>query len=572
MTGPLSLRCHDLSFTYRHSDRPALDGVGLDIRPGRWAVLVGPAGAGKTTLARCLNRSIPHFFPGRLSGEIEIGGRPIASSRVAEMARWVGIVFQDFETQIVSTTCLHEVAFAMENRCVPRETILRRSRSLLERVGLAGFERRDPSTLSGGEKQRLVIASVLALEAPVLVLDEPASDLDSGGRGDLYRVIAEEQASGERRTVVLVEHDLEGIPRVDEGLVITEGTVARRWEGTPEGMAAVSAELRALGVRPPPLSELAARIGLDPAEADQGPAALDRALMREGWRLAPGEGMTSARPGVGGAELLRAEKLVLEYGSTEGASTALDGVDLVIREGEMVALIGANGSGKTTLAHLLAGLMAPTSGRALLRGEDVRGLPARRRALEIGFVFQNPDHQIFETTVLDEVSFGPRNFGLSPAEVATRAESALEVVGLSGLVRHDPFILTKGERQRLALASVLACEPSVIIMDEPTTGLDLNQQHGVMSLLERLNRRGHTILIITHALWMIGTPIERVLVMSRGRVIADGSPGEVLIDEGIMSRAGLRMPDLARLAGIRSVPLLSAEDWIRSLRPPAQGR
>ncbi len=583
MSGGSALEVRGLSFTYRRASRAALRDVALDLESGRWGLLVGPTGAGKTTLVRCLNRSIPYFHPGDLSGVVKAGGEDTSTLRVPDMARRVGVVFQDFEVQLFSTTCLLELAFSMENMCLPPELIRARASELLSLVGLAGFEDRDPSTLSGGEKQRLVIASVLALETPVLVLDEPASDLDSGGREEIYRLIRQQRDSSPDRAVLLVEHDLEGLPMFEGGSLMMEGRIARCWEGGSDStMVALAPELQAAGVRPPPLAALAVELR---RAARAGPGeerpvlprrcltsldaeSLHRALSEGGWDLDPTRSQAPHRASARGREVLRCESLTFVHPSSGGGRRALDGVDLIIREGEMLALIGSNGSGKTTLARHLAGLQLPTTGRVLLKGRDVGTIPARERVREIGFVFQNPDHQIFAATVAEEVAFGPHNLGLVPSEVDRRVASALDVVGLTGSEASDPFSMTKGERQRLALASVLACEPATIIMDEPTTGLDLNQQTAVMSLLERLNRRGHTILIITHALWLVHDPVDRVLVMIDGRIEADAAPGEVLTDDGLLARAGLRMPDLARLARLRGVHLLTLREWGSALKPP----
>jgi energy-coupling factor transport system ATP-binding protein len=572
---PRALDVRGLSFTYRGAARAALRDVDLALPEGRWGLLLGPAGAGKSTLVRCVNRSIPAFFPGELSGGLAVSGLDASQRRPPEMARHVGVVFQDFETQIFSTTCLLEVAFAMENRCLPPDEIGRRAADLLRRVGLGGFEERDPATLSGGEKQRLVIAAVMALEAPLLVLDEPASDLDPEGRAAVYRLI--DSIAGE--SVLLVEHDLEGLPRWGAGTLLREGSVDARWEeGPPSAMVHLADRLSEAGVRPPPLASLVAAlrrkaaVGSPPAppfsperiEAET----LDAALRDAGWRLEASAARPARRVETG-PEMLRCEKLEHVYATRGGARRALDGIDLVIRHAEMIAIIGANGSGKTTLARHLCGLEAPTGGRALLRGEEVRAIPASRRAREVGYVFQNPDHQIFAQTVGDEVAFGPKNLGLEPSRVERQVGAALEVVGLSDRTTMDPFTLTKGERQRLALASVLACEPAAVIMDEPTTGLDLKQQIDVMALLARLNASGHTIVIITHALWLVAPPIRRLLVMKEGRVIADGAPGDLLTDRSLMESAAIRMPDLARLARLRGVDLLTLEAWIGALVPPS---
>jgi len=565
------IEARGLTFTYRNASRAALDDVDMDLSEAEWGLLLGATGAGKSTLIRCLNGAIPRFFPGSLRGTLTVAGRDVRGRGVPEMAGEVGIVYQDFETQIFCTTCLLEVAFAMENRCLPPDRIRARASELLQRVGLAGFEQRDPATLSGGEKQRLVIAAVLALETPLLVLDEPASDLDPGGRSQAYEIVA----SLAGRSVRLGEHALEGRPPAGPITLLSGGRRVARWEGgTAAAMIAGAERLSGAGVRPPPIASLAAALsaahGVPVAPDTLTPEAMHGALERGGWRfLEPAPAESAAR---GGQEILRVEDLSCVYPGPEGGRHALDRVDLTVREGEMLAIIGANGSGKTTLARHLNGLMSPTRGRVLYRGRDVRAIPARQRAREIGFVFQHPDHQIFAATVAAEVAFGPRNIGLPQEVVAERVETSLEVTGLSGSRQEDPFVLTKGERQRLALASILACEPSIIIMDEPTTGLDLRQQASVMDLLHRLQERGHTIVIITHALWLLRPPVGRVLVMIDGRVAADGPPPDVLTDEDLMTRAGLRMPDLARLARLRRTRLVTQESWLAALAPGPEAR
>lgn len=558
-----------LSFTYRNAARPALAEVDLELPAGSRRLLIGPTGAGKSTLVRCLNRVIPRFYPGVQRGTIRLDGFDTAAATVPSLAGRVGIVFQNFESQIFSTSCLAEVAFAMENRRLPPGEIGGKASDLLARVGLAGFERRDPATLSGGEKQRLVIAAVLAQEAPLLVLDEPASDLDPGGRRDIYTLLG----SLPNESVLLVEHDLEGLPFEDGGALLRQGQVTRTWsDGDAGSMIALAGLFESEGVRPPPLaslcSMLAERHGISPAVDRLEPAAFDAALVTGGWRIESPARPASSTVKAPGAPLVVCERLTHAYPDA-GGRDALHQVDLTIRQGEMIALVGANGSGKTTLARHLNGLLAPTSGRVLYRGEDVRAMPATRRAGEIGFVFQDPDHQIFASTVREEAAFGPTNMGLPPELIERRVQEALEAVGLSGALSVDPFTMTKGERQRLALASVLACAPSLIIMDEPTTGLDLGQQLAVMDLLGRLNAAGHTILIITHALWLVREPVSRVLVMIEGSIAADGRPGSLMTDAGLMKKAGLRMHDLASLSARRGLCLLTVQEWVTSLVPPA---
>ncbi|MGH9869257.1 MAG: ABC transporter ATP-binding protein [Candidatus Polarisedimenticolia bacterium] len=562
-----ALSARGLTFTYRQGAHPALSEVDLDLAPGEWGLLLGPTGAGKSTLARILNRTIPRFFPGRLEGTIEVAGRDTRGLTVPAMAQLVGVVFQDFETQIVSTTCLLEVAFAMESRCLPPAETQRRALALLARVGLEGFAGRDPATLSGGEKQRLVIAAVLALEAPLLVLDEPASDLDPAGREAMYALVSRLEG-----TTLLVDHDLEALPVTQRGVLLEGGRVMEAWQG-PANLPRRAARLESSGVRPAPIPRLIADLETRwsdrvPGDLPPDPDAFSRRLRGLGWSLS---GSTPVRPSPPLEEILVCDRVSHVFGEGPSAVRALDDVSLAVRRAERLVIIGANGSGKTTLARHLNGLIAPTGGRVMWMGRDVRSLTARQRAREIGFVFQNPDHQIFAPTLLEEAVFGPLQQGVAPALAREQAGRALAAVGLEALEEADPFTLTKGERQRLAVASALACEPSLIVLDEPTTGLDLRQQRDLMALLDRLQEQGHALVIITHALWLVDDRTHRVALMSRGRLVAVGPPGEVLLDQETMHEAGLRLPDLARLSRAWGAPLMTADRWAASLKPPGAG-
>jgi energy-coupling factor transport system ATP-binding protein len=444
---PPAVRARALGFTYRDAPRPALRGVDFDLAAQAWGLLLGPTGAGKSTLVRALNRTVPRFFPGRLDGTLEVAGRDTGSMTVPAMARLAGVVFQDFETQILSTSCLLDVAFAMESRCLPAADIRRRALELLARVGLPVHAGRDPATLSGGEKQRLVIASVLALEAPLLVLDEPASDLDPSGREAIYALVESLRPGA----VLLVEHDLEGVPPTDAGVLLEQGQVIGRWEGE-SALRARAPELEAAGVRAPPLATLAASLRTRwkdrvPGRLPMTPEGFGAALRQDGWTVTAAGWTGRARRGAEGPELMRCERVTHTYGRGASAVRALDEVSLPVHAGERVVIIGANGSGKTTLARHMAGLDRPDSGRVLWQGRDVRTLEPRERARCIGFVFQNPDHQIFASTVREEVAFGPVQLGFDGGGLRERCERALRTVGLDGREEADPFALTKGERQ-----------------------------------------------------------------------------------------------------------------------------
>jgi energy-coupling factor transporter ATP-binding protein EcfA2 len=525
-----AVRARGLTFTYDKGAAPALDGIDLTLPAGEAAAVVGASGAGKSTLCLTTNSLAPRFVRGRLDGELQVLGVRMGDIPVQEMSGRVGMVLQDFEAQLFSTSAELEVAFGLENLGVPRERMREIVPASLEKVRLAGFEKRDPSTLSGGEKQRLALAAVLAMEPSLLVMDEPTSDLDPQGRREIM-AIARGLAGG-GRTTLIVEHETDELLAADVVFLLEGGRLVA--SGPPAEIFAECERLRAAGVRPPQLAELCSALGLDSVPRDLEEA---QAILREAGRTV--DRLRCLELERRGIEPVEAPTVVSVSGvaySHDGRVDALCGVDLQIARGEFVAVVGVNGSGKTTLVKHFNGLLLPKRGRVEIDGMDTRRTTLSVISQRVGHVFQNPDHQIFCESVADELAFGPRNAGMDAAEIARRSARALTAVRMEGSESADPFALTKGERQRLALASVLVMEPSVIVMDEPTTGLDFTQQEQVMELLVQLNRKGHTIVIVTHSLWLAAQYARRTIVMSEGRIVADGPTRQVMALDGAVER------------------------------------
>jgi len=499
-----------LACTYAGALRPAVRDVDWELPSGALAVVMGATGAGKSTLARCLTRIVPCFLPGEVTGDIDLLGVPVRDRAVGELAGTIGMVFQDFEAQLFSTDVTQEVVFGLEHTSVPAAEMPERIARALAAVGLTGFEGRDPTTLSGGEKQRLAIAGLLALRPPIMIFDEPTTDLDPAGRAEVLQVLARLRAEG--LTLVVIEHDTATAAAADVVLFLREGKVVAR-DAPGRLLGDVDACLAA-GVRPPDVTRLFAALGLpDPPLGIE--AAADR-LRSAGLVPRP----PAFHPPVprARASLLEVRGLCHRY--PDGRDALLD-VSLSIGEGEFVALIGRNGSGKTTLAKHLNGLLAPTAGSVRLRGREVAFLPLEQLAQRVGYVFQDPDHQLFAATVSEEVAFGPRNLGLPRAEVDERVAEALAAVDLHERDA-DPFLLDKGARQRLAVASILALRPDVLVLDEPTTGLDHFEQQRMLELLTRLHAAGRTIVIVTHTPWVIAAHTRRVVLLAEGRLRYDG--------------------------------------------------
>jgi energy-coupling factor transport system ATP-binding protein len=548
-----------VTFTYHGGERPALRGIELGLRPGQTIGIMGASGAGKSTLAKCLNRIVPGFEDGDFRGVVRIGGRAIDGDRVCAVAPRVGMVFQDFESQLFSTNVAHEVAFAMEQVGMPREEIAARIAPALRAVGLAGFDDRDPTSLSGGEKQRLAIASVLALRPGVIVLDEPTSDLDPEGRAEVFALIRRMREQG--LSLAVIEHEAEELRDCDRIVVMREGEIVAD-DAPAEVMTRIDL-LEQCGVHPPDLNRIMQALGIAAhvRSVEEAEEAIRRTLP---YRESAGASPTAqGEDGDACAAMVQVQDLSFSY---PFGPPVLNRVNLEIAAGEFVAIIGQNGSGKTTLAKQIVGLLTPVEGRIMLSGRDRATMRSAETAHAAGYVFQNPDHQIFAATVEDEVAFGPRNFALSREEVERRCEEVLRAVNLVEARGSDPFLLSKGERQRLAVASVLALRPRLLILDEPTTGLDYREQRRMMALVSDLNRAGIAIVMITHTPWLVAEYARRVVLMRKGSVLYDGPVREFFERDELLESSSFRAPEVTLLGRRFGITALRPEELIEALK------
>ena len=558
----LAIEIKNLAFTYRNASEQALKGVVLRQKQGEFVGIMGATGAGKSTLCRCLNGLIPKFVRGKLEGELRILGESLEGKRVAELAQKVGMVFQDFEPQLFSTNVALEVAFGPANFGVPREEMVQRVRSCLEMVGLGGFEDLDPSVLSGGQKQRLAIASILAMAPSILVMDEPTTDLDPLGKQAIFDLMV--RLKDEMATTVLAEHETEFMRQVDRIVILNQGSVVL--EGPPAEILCHSGQLEAYGVRPLETVQLCERLHIE----DRGVTLdeMEALLQHERYHFDPQrykqlQARDQERKRSYGKPVIEVQDLSYAYG---GQANVLEHVSFTIRQGEFVAILGQNGCGKTTLVKHFNGLLHPCAGSVKVYGRDTRTWKMSELGRKVGYVFQNPDHQIFAESVQEEVAFGPRNFGLSEEEVARSVAYALSATGLSGREQEDPFALPKGERQRLAVASVLASEPDIMVLDEPTTGLDYRDQCAVMLLVQQLNAQGHTTIIVTHTMWLVAQYAHRCLIMDAGQIIADEDTRSAFSEEERLRQISLAVPPIVELGNRLGGTTLSADELAACLK------
>ena len=522
----------------------ALDDVSLEVSRGERICVLGANGSGKSTLASVVCGLLaPDEGTVELAGErVCADGRPdLEAYRRAR--RSLGLVFQNPDDQIVTSVVEDDVAFGPENLGLPRDEIAARVARELRRVAMEGYAGADPSRLSGGQRQRVCIAGALAMEPAVLVLDEPGSLLDVRGRAAIMRVMGRLAAAG--TTLIHVTHFMEEALDADRVLVMDHGRILL--EGTPDEVFSHGPELSGLGLEVPFAARLSERLDL-PWTCDE------RQLLCE-LGTAPNSHKTlmEERPDIkhvcklGTVPNLQVEHVTFSYGRGE---RALDDVSFEAPAGSSTAIIGQTGSGKSTLLRLLCGLERPDEGRVVVDGHDTssrRGSKAARRA--VGYVMQHPERQLFAETVEKDVAFGPQNLKLPAAEVERRVSRAIETVGLTARRNDSPFTLSGGQRRLCALAGILAMEPRILVLDEPTAGLDPRGRAMLRRVLARLSERGITLVQVTHSMEDAARS-ERVVALDQSRLVAIGTPREVFSrdNERRLREGGLGIPRSLRVA------------------------
>ncbi len=516
MSKPLVVE--DISFRYRDRPEWAIRQVSFSLEPGEVLLVAGASGCGKTTLARCLNGLIPHSYKGELQGSITLQGRETRTMRLSEVSQVVGTVLQDPERQIVGSSVLTEVAFGPENLGLPREEIQARIDQVLQRLGIAHLKQRETFALSGGEKQKVVLAGVLAMRPSILLLDEPLASLDPASAREalaLFRSLADDGTA-----ILLIEH------RVEDALQVR-----------PDRLLFMrDSQVHYLG----PIKELPAEV--NHREVKLPAPWLIRRLKESGESLPELPPPVSAPPApVPGEPLVAFEDVSFAY--PEG-SLVLHDINLQVRRGDLIAVLGPNGAGKSTLVKHAIGLLKPTRGRVLVQGKDTRSLSVAQIAHTLGYAFQSPAHMLFAPTVRDELAFGPRNLDFSPSTIEAAVTEAVAALNLQGLESYSPLALSFGQQKRTTIASVLAMHSRILILDEPTAGQDYANYTRFMETLcgavgsgaSFLTSRFDATLFITHDLDLAIGYANRVILLGEGRIVADGPPQEALRDPALLER------------------------------------
>lgn len=555
----------NVSFSYPGKP-PVLTDVDLRIGVGEVVALVGPTGCGKSTLLHICAGIIPHYQSGDLKGKVTILGRDTTESSLGAIAAETGVVTQDPENQLFNLFVADEVAWGMENRGMSREEMDKYLDEALAFFKSSHLRDRITYDLSGGEKQRIVLAATYAPRPGLFLLDGPTSQLDPVGSEQVLSDIR--HLASEGNTILVVEEKLDELwSVVDRVVLLHDGGI--RLDIGRELFYEHLDVLQAASIPLPALVELGGQLrrrGVAvpdlPADPD-GAAAVVQRLVPRPPRPVVDEPASSRTL----ETRLKVSGLTFRYPPPR-PTHALRGIDLEFPAGSVVAVIGHNGSGKTTLARCISGDLRPTSGSVEIAGTNVHALSIRRRAGMVGYVFQNPDHQIFKDPVIEDVAFGPLNLGKSKEEALKDSERILKSLNLWEKRDVHPFRLPKGERQRMAIAAVAVMAPPVVIIDEPTTGQDLYESQAIMNLLTAMAReKGQTIVVITHAMELVAAYADLVVALNEGEVIAFGSPRSVFSDEETLRRTFVKPPAVASLGNRLGLvpPPLTLEEAVQGI-------
>ena len=535
----------NFSFQYRAQKRPTLTDINLDIYPGERVLIAGPSGSGKSTLAGCINGLNPFSNPGACTGTLTVDGVDAPHSSIFELSAHVGTVLQDPDGQFIGLTVGEDIAFALENSCTPQDEMHAITRHAAELVGIENHLGYAPHELSGGQKQRVSLAGVMVDQVRILLFDEPLANLDPATGKQAIELIDEIQKKTDT-TVLIIEHRLEDVlwRNVDRIVLVNGGTILA--DLRPDELLSGSL-LAENGIREPLYVTALRYAGVD-LTPDKHPAHVDSLVLDDADTRKLRDWFTARpRPAAQPEREPLLEVKGLCFGYQKGQQTLWD-VSFSIGKGEMVSIVGRNGAGKSTLSKLICGFETPDAGEIFLNGKPLAEENIRRRAQHIGYVMQNPNQMISKTMIYDEVALGLQRSGLTEEQIREKVEATLRVCGLYPFRNWPISALSFGQKKRVTIASVLALDPELILLDEPTAGQDFRHYTDIMEFLRGLNARGVTVVMITHDMHLMLEYTRRALVFCDGQLIADRTAAAVLCDPALVEQAALKETSLYTLA------------------------
>lgn len=511
------LTINNLSFQYKSRSQPAIKHINLSVNPGEVMLIAGSSGCGKTTLMRCINGLIPSAYTGNLEGDVLLFGQSVFDLEMSEISQTVGTVLQDPERQILGTYVLNDVAFGLESLGMPPEKIFPRVDQALEKMGILHLRDRETFGTSGGEKQKIALAGVLAMKPRILLLDEPLASLDPASAIEALQIFR--QLADEGLSVMIVEHRVEDVLSIRPERVVYMDKGEITYDGDREGLMSAVDYTRI---------KLPADIVMERAK-EAPPPKFKPVLVSESENL---------------DVLVEFDKVNFRY--DQDLPVVLNNINLKIHTGDIIAILGHNGSGKTTMVKHALGLLKPTEGHVYLEGKDTQEITVAAAAKSVGYVFQSPTQMLFAPTVNEELSFGPKNLGYDKQTIQESVKWAIDTVNLREELDTPPLALSFGQQKRISIASVLSMRSRLLMMDEPTAGQDYWNYRAFMDSI--LQMPGFdSIVFITHDIDLALIYANRIMILYDGRIVSDGRPSEVLADEEQLRRYRLLPTSLLRL-------------------------
>ncbi|MBR5647129.1 MAG: ABC transporter ATP-binding protein [Treponema sp.] len=580
------IEIQELTFKYKGAQKNALENVSVKIEKGDFVGIIGESGAGKTTLCSCLNGLIPHHFTGDFYGSVKVEGQDTFEIKPDKLALKVGSVFQNIESQIISYFVEDEILFGLENFGVPKDQIERRITNSLAALEISDLRHREISTLSGGQKQKVVFASILALEPDYLILDEPTGELDPASSLQIFKLL--KKLNEEKGiTIIIAEQKIMLLCEfVKKLLVLEKGKVVHY--GEIRSTLTHQKEMEEAGINCPRVLTLTGKMmdeGLTPAGMKKEEriclntteaAEFVKKIIKKDYRVLPANDTSSMSENDNfrtagndnGETVLEFKDVSFCYNSTANVNS----LNIKINKGDFTAIIGSNGAGKSTVSKLSNGLLQPGQGDVLVLGKNTKKNKVSNLAKHIGFLFQNPDRQICCNTVEEEIAFSLKNNRLSAEEIKKRVEKTIRDFDFNA--KTEPFNMSRGQRQRLCLACLIALNPEILILDEPTTGLDYRECMEIMSHIRKLNENGTTVIMVCHDMEVVLDFAKEVIVMNKGQILAQGKTRTILSDTNLLKRARLLQPQIAAtcsLLGDQFNNIFTVDEMINTLKQMKKG-
>ena len=558
------IEIQELTFRYSGSKKNVLENISLTIEKGGFVGIIGESGAGKTSLCNCINGLIPHHYEGDFYGSVKVDGTDTFDIDAGKLALKVGSVFQDIESQITGYFVEDEILFGLENFGIPADQIEKRITDSLETLGITELRHKEISSLSGGQKQKLVIAAILALEPDVLVLDEPTGELDPASSVQIFNLL--KKLNEEKGiTIVVAEQKIMLLCEFVKKLIVLEKGTCVHY-GEIRSTLTHKREMEEAGINCPRVLTLTSkmadenlvpksmkpedRICLNAEEAADFIKKVVKIDSRKEsqFKSSKTTGTDMSFSGLTG-ESTSDENVVLEFKNVAfsyNETANVHNLSVKVNKGDFISLIGSNGAGKSTFSKLCNGLLKPSSGDVLVLGQNTKKKKVSALAKHIGFLFQNPDRQICCATVREEIAFSLKNNGIPQDEIEKRVTDTLNEFGFDGDT--EPFNMSRGQRQRLCLACLIALNPEILILDEPTTGLDYRDCMEVMGKIAELNKNGTTVIMVCHDMEVVLDFAKTIIVMNRGEILAEDETRSVLGNRTLLERARLLPPQIAQVS------------------------